>query len=61
LALILTSEPAWRTLPADTPAALQRLLRRCLEKDAKRRLQAIAEARAQIEELANGVPDVVDH
>jgi hypothetical protein len=32
-----------------------------LEKDAKRRLQAIAEARAQIEELANGVPDVVDH
>ena len=59
--MILTSEPAWRTLPADTPAALQRLLRRCLEKDAKRRLQAIAEARAQIEELANGVPDVVDH
>src|SRR5207247_2580330 len=44
-------------LPVDTPAALQRLLRRCLEKDPRRRLQAIGEARVQIDDLLSGAPD----
>ena len=55
LASVLKTEPDWRTLPAATPAAVRRLLRRCLEKDPKRRLQAIGEARVQIEDVLAGV------
>jgi serine/threonine protein kinase len=51
LASVLKTDPNWQALPVDTPTALQRLLRRCLEKDPRRRLQAIAEARAQIDDL----------
>src|SRR6202011_5681042 len=32
---------AWRAPPADTPASLSTLLRRCLEKDPRRRLRDI--------------------
>ena len=52
LATILHVEPNWRALPPSTPAVVSRLLRRCLEKDPRRRLQAIGEARLQLEELA---------
>ena len=38
LAAILTREPDWSALPPDTPPPIRRLLRRCLEKDRKRRL-----------------------
>src|SRR5207247_1308337 len=60
LASVLKTEPTWRALSGDTPAALQRLLRRCLEKDPRRRLQAIGEARVQIDDLLNGVSEVTD-
>jgi serine/threonine-protein kinase len=51
LAAILHVEPDWSVLPGTTPATLRQLLRRCLEKDQRRRLQAIGEARLQLEEL----------
>ena len=57
LASVLKTDPNWRALPVDTPTALQRLLRRCLEKDPRRRLQAIGEARVQIDDLLSGAPD----
>jgi serine/threonine-protein kinase len=57
LASVLKTDPHWQALPVDTPAALQRLLRRCLEKDPRRRLQAIGEARVQIDDLLSGAPD----
>jgi serine/threonine-protein kinase len=57
LASVLKTDPDWRALPVDTPTALQRLLRRCLEKDPRRRLQAIGEARVQIDDLLSGAPD----
>src|SRR6185295_11901669 len=57
LASVLKTDPNWQALPADTPAALRRLLRRCLEKDPRRRLQAIGEARVQIDDLLSGAPD----
>src|SRR5499433_3356879 len=47
LASILRSEPDWNALPADTPAPVQRLLRRSLEKDARRRLPHIGVARME--------------
>ena len=50
LAAVLRAEPDWTALPADTPAPIRRLLRRCLEKDRKRRLADAADARLEIEE-----------
>jgi Tol biopolymer transport system component len=50
LAAVLEREPDWNALPAATPAAVRRLLRKCLEKDAKRRVHDIADARIELEE-----------
>lgn len=52
LAAVIKEEPDWSALPANTPPAIRKLLRRCLIKDSKRRLQAIGEARIAIEEYA---------
>jgi serine/threonine-protein kinase len=54
LAGILRGEPEWQALPAETPPAIRRLLRRCLEKDPRQRLQAIGDARIEIVEAAIG-------
>jgi Tol biopolymer transport system component len=51
MAAVLDREPNWTALPAATPPALRRLLQRCLEKDAKRRLHHMADARIEIEDL----------
>jgi eukaryotic-like serine/threonine-protein kinase len=51
LATVLQGEPDWNGLPASTPAAVSQLVRRCLDKDTKRRLQAIGEARVMLEEM----------
>ncbi len=50
IAAVLTREPDWATLPAGTPAPIQRLLRRCLQKDRKRRLDSAAGARLEIDD-----------
>ena len=50
IATILQREPDWAALPAATPRSIDRLLRRCLEKDSKRRLRDIGEARIEIDE-----------
>ncbi len=47
LAAVLTQEPDWSRLPGDTPAGVRRLLKRCLEKDRKRRLRDIGDAFAE--------------
>ena len=55
LAAVMMKEPAHEALPAKTPAPIRNLLRRCLEKDLKRRLQHIGEARILIEDtLSDG-------
>src|SRR5262249_57687440 len=54
LASVLKLEPDFSVLPRDTPAAIRTLLRRCLTKDRRRRLQAIGEARIVIEDLSSG-------
>ena len=43
-------------LPAETPPGIRRLLQRCLEKDVRRRLRDIADARADIEDELSGRP-----
>jgi serine/threonine protein kinase/Tol biopolymer transport system component len=50
LARVLEAEPHWHRLPAGTPDNVRRLLRRCLEKDEKRRLRDMRDARLEIED-----------
>jgi hypothetical protein len=50
LALILEREPDWECLPKSLPPGIRRLLKRCLTKDVRNRLQAIGDARIVIEE-----------
>ena len=50
LARIIEREPDFGALPASTHPAIHRLLRRSLQKDRKRRLPDIADARLEIEE-----------
>jgi serine/threonine protein kinase/Tol biopolymer transport system component len=57
LAAIVTSDPDWTALPPKTPASVRRLLRRCLERDRRRRLADAGEARFQIEEAQSSPAD----
>jgi serine/threonine protein kinase len=54
IAAVLEREPDWRALPAKTPAAIRELLRHCLQKDAGRRLNHIADAHRAIEKALRG-------
>jgi Tol biopolymer transport system component len=57
MADVLRADIDWTRLPASTPGPIRKLLERCLERDRKRRLQAIGEARIIIEDyLANASP-----
>jgi serine/threonine-protein kinase len=58
LASVLKTDPDWSALPAETPATIRRLLRRCLERDRKRRLRDIGDSQADLDDaLAQGPPD----
>jgi len=48
LAAVLRAEPDWNDLPAATPPNLHRLLRRCLQRNPKKRLQAAGDARLEL-------------
>jgi serine/threonine protein kinase/Tol biopolymer transport system component len=50
VATVLKTEPEWTALPADTPVSIRRLLHRCLEKDPRKRLGAISDARFDLDE-----------
>jgi serine/threonine-protein kinase len=54
LAGVIRAEPDWSCIPASTPPRIRELLRRCLQKDPKRRLRDIGEARISIEEVLSG-------
>ena len=56
LAAVLTTDPDWTTLPEETPAPIRKLLRRCLEKDRKRRLDSAADARLEIDDVLAAPP-----
>ncbi len=57
LAAVLRSEPDWEALPARTPVAVRRLLKRCLAKDRTRRLSDAAAAKLDIDEGLSGASD----
>ncbi len=50
LASVLKEDVSWDSLPAGLPVPIVRLLRRCLEKDPKRRLSSIGDARIEIDD-----------
>ena len=56
LAAVIRSEPDWLLLPASVPRGIRMLLLRCLNKDARQRLQSIGEARIAIENALSGSP-----
>jgi eukaryotic-like serine/threonine-protein kinase len=53
IAAILKNDPDWSALPAGTPARIRILLRRCLQKDAQRRLPHIGLVPFEIDEAAD--------
>ena len=57
IAAILEREPDWKRLPEATPIPLQRLLRRCVQKDPHERLQHFGDARLEIEDAVSGAAD----
>jgi serine/threonine protein kinase len=52
---IFKAEPDWRRLPGEIPEGIRRLLRRCLQKEAKFRLHDMADARIEIAEVQSGI------
>jgi Tol biopolymer transport system component len=60
LVAVLSKDPDWSALPASTPPAIRRLLRRSLERDVRRRQADIADAGLEIEDaLTRPGADVV--
>ena len=58
LGAIVHKDPDWEALPEGTPRAIQRLLRRCLERDPYERLRDIGDARIVVKYvLAEAVED----
>jgi serine/threonine protein kinase/Tol biopolymer transport system component len=55
LAQVMMQEPDWQALSGRAPARLIDLLRRCLVKDPRNRLQSIGDARIELFELSRGV------
>jgi hypothetical protein len=50
LGSVLKSEPDWTRVPSDVPPLIPRLLRLCLQKEAKKRRQSAGDMRIDIEE-----------
>ena len=55
LAEVLKTDPDLDALPAGTPIAVRRLVRRCLERDPKKRLRDIGDARLELAETADPI------
>jgi serine/threonine-protein kinase len=57
IAIILEREPDWQAVPPTTPVSIQRLVRRCLEKDVTRRLRDIGDARSELDDMMSSRTD----
>jgi serine/threonine-protein kinase len=57
LGAVMARDPDWTALPRETPPAVVRILRRCLQRDRARRLRDMGDARIELEdaELARDV------
>ena len=57
IAATLERVPDWKALPDATPERVRRLLQRCLEKNARRRIRDIGDAFLELEDIGIGVPE----
>ena len=60
LAAVVKSEPDWNRLPEGTPPSIRTLLRRCVRKDRRHRLQDAAGLRIEIEETPTAPAPAAD-
>ncbi len=51
MSAVVSGTPDWSALPAETPPLVRTLLRLCVQKDPKQRLQHIADARVLLDEV----------
>ncbi len=58
MARTLGNEPAWEKLPGDLPPSMNRLMRRCLVKDANDRLHSAADIRILLQEAIEADPEI---
>jgi serine/threonine protein kinase len=56
LAAVLAHEPDWKVLPDRMPPTVSALIKRCLQKDLRKRLRDIGDARIELEEASNAPP-----
>ena len=57
MASVLKEEPDWSKLPPQLSPGLRRLLRRCLEKDPRKRMSAMSDVRLELNEKDIAMPD----
>ena len=57
LAAVVGGDTDWKRLPVDTPAGVRKVLRRCLDRDPRRRMRDIGEARFELDEAVAPGPD----
>ncbi|MFC2167781.1 protein kinase [Acidobacteriota bacterium] len=57
IASILKGEPEWTKLPSKTPTRFRILLRRCLQKDSKKRLHDMADVRIEMDESESSLTE----
>ena len=57
LAAVVKTEPEWSKVPANTPPAICVLLRRCLRKDRRQRLQDATGVRIEIDDSLAGIAE----
>jgi Tol biopolymer transport system component len=60
LAAVVRDDPDWTALRGDMPHGVYTLLRRCLRKDPRHRLQAIGDARIEIDTISEGLRGAVE-
>jgi Tol biopolymer transport system component/tRNA A-37 threonylcarbamoyl transferase component Bud32 len=62
IAQVVTREPEWDKLPAGTPPAVRRVLKKCLVKDPRKRLRDIGDAALELRgEFNDAEPGVTAH
>lgn len=59
LTAVMRDTPDWQALPFETPAALRTLLRRCIEKDPRKRAPHMAIARMEIDDAMTSTGELV--
>jgi serine/threonine protein kinase/Tol biopolymer transport system component len=60
LAKVLESQVSFDAVPAQTPPAVLRVIKRCLQRDSRQRLQHIGDARLEIQEVLAGISDTTE-